>query len=470
MQYRDLLKVKVSLRTLALDRLAKVDRFVSSLRSIRLRTFRRRLSEREFERQEFEMLRRMTALLSAVVVVLLAAVVPNAIFATPAHAAENCLSGPSGAAPDGGYWYSQTNPITRQKCWMIGTGKAKATDSGISLPAWLNFGSSKEVSEKEVAEPAPAAGCLAAPNGQAPEGRHWVYRIDNTTGQRCWHLGDQASRIRVSRIKASRTHVSRSEVSRSEVSRDQVSRDEVSEIRPASPSRAPAKSAAPEAPAANLPPGIADANARLVDRSSAPSPPPNPVGAASSPAAVVSEIAKENQAAPSFELRWTDPSDQIRSSDRESKPVDFSELRQPDPAAPNDVARSTKASAAKVGTDLPATRRPLDVSLLIFLGSLGGALILFGLAGRSFFYRRSSPSAWSDLPPHDVLRVAEFTSSPNSPNGSEPEAASEWQNAMDALLRLVGGRSTDRDPPRDATGDPRLGDRRGRQSRSSESR
>ena len=217
------------------------------------------------------MLRRMTALLSAVVVVLLAAIVPNAIFATPAHAAENCLSGPSGAAPDGGYWYSQTNPITRQKCWMIGAGKAKATDSGISLPAWLNFGSSKEVSEKEVAEPAPAAGCLAAPNGQAPEGRHWVYRIDNTTGQRCWHLGDQVSRIRVSRIKASRTHVSRSEVSRSEVSRDQVSRDEVSEIRPASPSRAPAKSAAPEAPAANLPPGIADANARLVDRSSAPS-------------------------------------------------------------------------------------------------------------------------------------------------------------------------------------------------------
>ncbi len=204
MQYRDLLKVKVSLRTLALDRLAKVDRFASSMRSIRLRTFRRRLSEREFERQEFEMLRRMTALLSAVVVVLLAAIVPNAIFATPAHAAENCLSGPSGAAPDGGYWYSRTNPITRQKCWMIGTGKAKATDSGISLPAWLNFGSSKEVSEKEVAEPAPAAGCLAAPNGQAPEGRHWVYRIDNTTGQRCWHLGDQVSRIRVSRIKASR--------------------------------------------------------------------------------------------------------------------------------------------------------------------------------------------------------------------------------------------------------------------------
>jgi hypothetical protein len=407
------------------------------------------------------MLRRMTALLSAVVVVLLAAIVPNAIFPTPARAAENCLSAPSGAAPDGGYWYSQTNPITHQKCWMIGTGKAKATDSSISLPAWLNFGSSK-VAEKEVAEPTAAAGCLAAPNGQAPEGRHWVYRIDNATGQRCWHLGDQVSRIQVSRTKVSRIRLSRRE----------VSRDEVSENRPASPPRAPAKSVAPETPATVLPPGIADANARLDDKSGAPSPPPNPAGMASSPAAVVSEIAEENQTAPSFELRWTDQSDQVRSSDRESKSVDVSELRQPDPAVADDVVvRSNKASAAKVIADLPATRRPLDVSLLIFLGSLGGALILFGLAGRSFFYRRSSPSAWSDLPPHDVLRVAEFTSSPNSPgNGGEREAASEWQNAMDALLRLVGGRPTDRDPPHDAADDRRHGDRRGRQSRSSESR
>src|SRR6266704_794029 len=81
------------------------------------------------------------------------------------------------------------------------------------------------------------------------------------------------------------------------------------------------------------------------------------------------------------------PSAQIRASDLQSKSVDFSELHQPDPAVADDVARSNKTSATKAGADLPATGRPLDVSLLILLGSLGGALILFALAGRSFLYR-----------------------------------------------------------------------------------
>src|SRR5439155_9152181 len=167
-----------------------------------------------------------------------------------------------------------------------------------SLPAWLNFGSAKEVAEQ-----APAAGCLAAPNGQAPEGRHWVYRIDNATGQRCWHLGDQVSR----------TQVSRTQRSRNQVSRNQVSRNQLSEVRHAQASRAPAKSVAPETPATALPPAIADASARLVDTSIAPSPPPSRIESASSPAAVITEIDNENQAAPTFEFRWTDPSDQARA-------------------------------------------------------------------------------------------------------------------------------------------------------------
>ena len=407
------------------------------------------------------MLHRMTTLLSTVVIACLAAAVLNAACSTATRAAENCLAQPSGPAPDGGSWYSQTNPITQQKCWMIGAGKAKAADTSLSLPAWLNFGSAKEVAEQ-----APAAGCLAAPNGQAPEGRHWVYRIDNATGQRCWHLGDQVSR----------TQVSRTQRSRNQASRNQVSRNQLSEVRHAQASRAPPKSVAPETPAKTLPPAIPDANARLVDTSNAPSP-PNPIGLASSPAAVNTEIANENQAAPTFEFRWTDPSDQIRASDLQSKSVDFSELHQPDPAVADDVARSNKTSATKAGADLPATGRPLDVSLLILLGSLGGALILFALAGRSFLYRRSAPSVWSDLPPQDVLRVAEFTgpSNPNSPgHGAERglEGASDWQNAMDALLRLVGGRPNDRDSSRaqhPAAGDRRHGDRRG-QSRNNESR
>src|SRR6266568_54068 len=123
------------------------------------------------------MLHRMTTLLSTVVIACLAAAVLNAACSTATRAAENCLAQPSGPAPDGGSWYSQTNPITQQKCWMIGAGKTKAADRSVSLPAWLDFGSSKEVTER-----APASGCLAAPNGQAPRGNRWVYRVDDATG------------------------------------------------------------------------------------------------------------------------------------------------------------------------------------------------------------------------------------------------------------------------------------------------
>lgn len=32
--------------------------------------------------------------------------------------------------------------------------------------------------------------CLAAPNGQSPEGLHWYYRIDRATKRHCWYLGE----------------------------------------------------------------------------------------------------------------------------------------------------------------------------------------------------------------------------------------------------------------------------------------
>jgi hypothetical protein len=408
------------------------------------RPFQRLLLEREFKREEIEMLHRMTTLLSTVVIAFLAAPVVNAMFSTAARAADSCLARPTGAAPNGSRWQYQTDPITRRKCWVL--DGPKTTVQGGVLPRLLAFGSSNEVAERPT-----AASCIAAPNGQAPRGRHWAYRLDNATGRRCWHLGDEVSRIHVSR--------------------NQASGNQVSKIHNAIASRVPVASVAPETLAAVLPLAVADANARLVDTSNAP---PSRIESASSPAAAgISETANENVAPPTFESRWTDPSDQVGSSDRAAKPVDLSELRQPDPAVPDDVARSTKDNAAKDSGHLPATGRPLDVTLLIFLGSLGGALVLFGLAGRSFFYERSRSAVWPNLPPpHDVLRVAEFgSSSSNSPgDGAERghEAASDWQNAMDALLRLVGGRPTDRDPSRaqrHAADDLRLEERRDRQSK-----
>jgi hypothetical protein len=36
-----------------------------------------------------------------------------------------------------------------------------------------------------------ADGCVAAPNSQAPNGRHWWYRTDRVTKRKCWFLGPQ---------------------------------------------------------------------------------------------------------------------------------------------------------------------------------------------------------------------------------------------------------------------------------------
>src|SRR5262244_2274336 len=38
--------------------------------------------------------------------------------------------------------------------------------------------------------------CLAAPNATAPEGRHWYYRANRTTGNRCWYLAATGKKVR----------------------------------------------------------------------------------------------------------------------------------------------------------------------------------------------------------------------------------------------------------------------------------
>jgi hypothetical protein len=44
---------------------------------------------------------------------------------------------------------------------------------------------------------APAADtCLAGPNGTAPEGRHWFYRVDRAKHRNCWYLGAQETKVR----------------------------------------------------------------------------------------------------------------------------------------------------------------------------------------------------------------------------------------------------------------------------------
>jgi len=376
------------------------------------------------------MLHRMTTLLSTVVVAFLAAPVLNAAFPTAAQAAENCLARPTDNPPEGSRWYYQTNPVTGRKCWIIDAGKAPVQNGplqALSLQALFGLGS-----PNERAEPAAAVSCIKAPDGPAPRGKWWYHYTDDTTGQRCWQLGAQRSKIGN-----------------------------------AIPARSPSiKLAAAETPAVALPRATGNANARLVDKIEPLEPVAEPLGRInpeSSPGSAA-EVADENPVA----SRWVNQWEQAQSIDRQPNPQGNSAIDRPALTVFSDVANSSKTDGELLTDD-----QPLYLNLFVLLASLGGALLLCGLTGGSFLYRRSAPAMQLNLPPlPDALRVAEFDdpSSPGSPDTAKPLNASgamadshhlaerDWQTAVDAL-REVGGDQTDQDSSRgqrEAGGDQHL--------------
>jgi hypothetical protein len=95
-----------------------------------------------------------------------------------------------------------------------------------------------------------------------------------------------------------------------------------------------------------------------------------------------------------FASRWSNLLDPAPSGDRRPGPLGNSEVDQPVPAALHDVANSTKTSDR-----LFTAERPLYVTLIVFLASLGGALVLCVLIGGAFLYLRSMPKARRNRPP-----------------------------------------------------------------------
>jgi hypothetical protein len=361
--------------------------------------------------QEIVMLHRVTTFLSTVVVAFLAASVLNAAFPTAAQAADNCLARPTDNPPEGSRWYYQTNPVTGRKCWMIDAGKA--TVRNVALQGLFNPGSSSER-----AEPAAAASCMKAPNGRVPSGKRWRSYTDDATGERCWQLGARVSRIRN-----------------------------------ATSARSPRiKLIAQATPAVVLPRATADANARLLDKTGLAEPVAEPLGRIKpefSPGSAAAVVADEIPAAPTFTSRWVNLWEQAHSSDRQPNPPGSSGIDQPALTAFRDLTTS-----GKTDDELLTDDRPLYLNLFVLLAALGGALLLCGLTGGSFLYRRSASAVRLNLPPlPDALRVAEFAdlSGQSPPDAAKPLNASvamtdsrplaepDWQIAVDDLLREVGG-------------------------------
>jgi hypothetical protein len=236
-----------------------------------------------------------------------------------------------------------------------------------------------------------------------------------------------------------------------------------SRIRHAIPARSPRiKLVAQATPAVVLPRATADANARLLDKPGLAEPVAEPVWRIkppASPGSATAVVADENPAPapPMFTSRWVNGWEQAHSSDPQPSPPGNSGIDQPAPTVLRDVTNSSAADDPLFTDD-----QPLYLNLFVLLAALGGALLLCGLTGGSFLYRRSAPAVRLDLPPvPDALRVAEFVdpSSPDPPDTAKPLHASgaiadsrdpadrDWQIAVDAL-REVGGDQIDRDSSR----------------------
>lgn len=286
-----------------------------------------------------------------------------------------------------------------------------------------------------------AVNCLAGPTDNPSEGSRWYYQTNPVTGQKCWIIDTGKATVR---------HAARR-----------------SRIRHAIPARSPRiKLVAQATPAVALPRATAEATARLLDKPGLAEPvaeslgrinPPSSPGSVTAEVSATAVVADENPAPPTFTSRWVNLWDQAHSSDRQPSPPGNSGIDQPALTVLRDATNSSTADDPLFTDD-----QPLYLNLFVLLAALGGALLLCGLTGGSFLYRRSAPVVRLDLPPlPDALRVAEFDdSSRRSPPDTVPPLQAsgaiadsrdpderDWQIAVDAL-REVGGDQTDSDPSR----------------------
>ena len=249
---------------------------------------------------------------------------------------------------------------------------------------------------------ASAAGdCLANPAGVAPSGKHWYYRLNRVTQQKCWYLGMKRPTVRSVALRKS-----------------------------SKPSVASRKLSSP------LPPSIADAQASIQDTV-------NEATArneiALSEAGVAKEVTYEDLLRSTFGSRWADPVDTARPSGFQSGRRSL--------AVAGFEARSFEAADRLVAN----ASSPAD-ALGILLASAGSALVLLGLCGRLFLSQRdqsSTPEYPTPLHLPSFEGASEYPVHANAPGDLDASAERD----------LYG------DPIRHASGRERAAGRRGLRTR-----
>jgi hypothetical protein len=227
--------------------------------------------------------------------------------------------------------------------------------------------------------------CLAQPNGDAPQGQHWYYRIDRGTKRHCWYLKGQGEKV----------------------------------ARAASPERAtPAKTASPKTDV-TAQRSVADARAELPSRARieddtsafATRPAPAPIIANAAASAANTAAADDNGTGSNVMSRWPEPTGVNSTADTppESPPMVVADNTQPGPTAAAPIASAPTTSApvttqtmsaapADVAAAAPTAASTATASMAVekYSGSLQellvvafAALALAGLTG-SAVYRLAS--------------------------------------------------------------------------------
>lgn len=85
-------------------------------------------------------MQRTRTVASAITVAFCASVVATGVIATAvsfdaAHAADECLSAPKGAAPAGAHWYYRSDRKTNRKCWYVADEAPKPRQAASQQPA-----------------------------------------------------------------------------------------------------------------------------------------------------------------------------------------------------------------------------------------------------------------------------------------------------------------------------------------------
>jgi hypothetical protein len=196
-----------------------------------------------------------------------------------------------------------------------------------------------------------ADSCLSAPNGTAPAGSHWYYRLDRSTKRKCWYVRGEIN-------KPARVASAQKE------------------------SAPPAEAANPQ-PAAAISPSVADARAELTASQAN----------ARQKLATVSDSAPSNVGSPGSDspvsTRWLDQSSmassggtKVASNDTAASPPEETQA-EPQPTAPP-AAGTAHATVEKQST-----------STLLFI--MAGTLALAGMVGGVIF-RLNRASA----PPYEI--------------------------------------------------------------------